>query len=292
MTAPKDEQAEAFTLDDIIKEFGSAAQDPAELNTAAASQPTDEAAVDSISPAQPESAEPAEPAEPVEEPSPADYGWFSIPLPLQYGLEFNPTVILSVLVLYLVAISEFIGISSTTAFVSVGRDATEAEIRSGMICDGCGSAFSSLFNALPNTSYCNSLGVIAVTGVASRYVIAIAGAMLVVISFFPKISAVINLIPYPVLGAVMLVIIGGVVTAGIETLLSVKFTQRNLAIIGVTLAVGVGFGLNASALSGLPFLLQTLLSGIPGAAIVGLVLNLVCPRRPEDKVTDESTVTT
>ncbi len=222
----------------------------------------------------------------------ADYGWFSIPLPLRYGLDFNPTVILSVLVLYLVAISEFIGISSTTAFVSTGRDATEAEIRSGMICDGYGSAFSSLFNALPNTSYCNSLGVIAVTGVASRYVIAIAGAMLVVISFFPKISAVINLIPYPVLGAVMLVIVGGVVTSGIETLHSVKFTQRNLAIIGVTLAVGVGFGLNASALSGLPFLMQTLLSGIPGAAIVGLVLNLVCPRRPEDKVTDESTVTT
>ena len=50
MTAPKDEQAEAFTLEDIIKEFGSAAQDPAELDTAAASQPTDEAAVDSISP--------------------------------------------------------------------------------------------------------------------------------------------------------------------------------------------------------------------------------------------------
>lgn len=72
MTAPKDEQAEAFTLEDIIKEFGSATQDPAELDTAAASQPTDEAAVDSISPAQPESAEPAEPAEPVEEPSPAD----------------------------------------------------------------------------------------------------------------------------------------------------------------------------------------------------------------------------
>ena len=72
MTAPKDEQAEAFTLEDIIKEFGSAAQDPAELDTAAASQPTDEAAVDSISPAQPESAESAEPAEPVEEPSPAD----------------------------------------------------------------------------------------------------------------------------------------------------------------------------------------------------------------------------
>ena len=42
MTAPKDEQAEAFTLEDIIKEFGSAAQDPAELDTAAASQPTDE----------------------------------------------------------------------------------------------------------------------------------------------------------------------------------------------------------------------------------------------------------
>ena len=157
-----------------------------------------------------------------------------------------------------------------------------------MICDGCGSAFSSLFNALPNTSYCNSLGVIAVTGVASRYVIAIAGAMLVVISFFPKVSAVINLIPYPVLGAVMLVIVGGVITSGIETLHSVKFTQRNLAIIGITLAVGVGFGLNSTALSGMPFLLQTLLSGIPGAAIVGLVLNLVCPRRPEDRISDEN----
>lgn len=72
MTALKDEQAEAFTLEDIMKEFGSAAQDPAELDTAAASQPADEAAVDSIVPAEPESAEPAEPAEPVEEPSPAD----------------------------------------------------------------------------------------------------------------------------------------------------------------------------------------------------------------------------
>lgn len=70
MTAPKDEQAEAFTLEDIIKEFGSAAQDPAELDTAA--QPADEAAAEPSAPAQPESAESAEPAEPVEGPAPVD----------------------------------------------------------------------------------------------------------------------------------------------------------------------------------------------------------------------------
>ena len=67
MTAPKDEQAEAFTLEDIIKEFGSAAQDPAEPDTAA--QPADEAAAEPSAPAQPES---AEPAEPVEGPAPVD----------------------------------------------------------------------------------------------------------------------------------------------------------------------------------------------------------------------------
>ena len=67
MTAPKDEQAEAFTLEDIIKEFGSAAQDPAEPDAAA--QPADEAAAEPSAPAQPES---AEPAEPVEGPAPVD----------------------------------------------------------------------------------------------------------------------------------------------------------------------------------------------------------------------------
>lgn len=70
MTAPKDEQAEAFTLEDIIKEFGSAAQDPAEPDAAA--QPADEAAAEPSAPAQPESAESAEPAEPVEGPAPVD----------------------------------------------------------------------------------------------------------------------------------------------------------------------------------------------------------------------------
>ena len=67
MTAPKDEQAEAFTLEDIIKEFGSAAQDPAEPDAAA--QPADEAAAEPSAPAQPESAEPVEGPAPVDTPA-------------------------------------------------------------------------------------------------------------------------------------------------------------------------------------------------------------------------------
>lgn len=207
--------------------------------------------------------------------------WFSIPIPLSYGVAFNWNSFGIVLVLYLASMMEFIGSTSATTEVAAGRGPTNEELRGGILCDGLGSSFSALFNSLPNVSYSNSVGLIAVTGVASRFVMAICGAILVVLGFFPKISAVLSIIPPAVLGGSMIVLFGMVTTAGIDILKNEKMTQRNMLILGVSLAIGISFGYNTSALVNLPSVVQILISGMPGTAITAMILNLVLPREKD-----------
>jgi len=116
------------------------------------------------------------------------------------------------------------------------------------------------------------------TGIMSRHVVTIAGAILVVCGLIPKIGATVASMPLPVLGGGVIVMFGMVAAAGMNMLTEVKMSRRNMIIISVSLSVGLGLNLVPSAVQHLPGIWKTLAtSAVAPTALLAVVLNLALP---------------
>ena len=204
--------------------------------------------------------------------------WFSFPRPLAYGLSFEPSAILIIGFAYIITSMETIGdISGTTE--SVGRQPRTEETQGGLVADGVMSAVAGIFNAFPNTSFSQNVGLISFTGVASRSVVGIAGVFLIVLGLVPKVAAVVSAMPNPVLGGAGVVLFGMIISIGLRMIAQgATLTQRNLTIIAVSLVIGVGVEWRSDALAQLPSEAQVLAtSGLIMGGVTALVLNAVLP---------------
>ena len=217
----------------------------------------------------------------------AEAGWFSLPTPLTYGVSFEPSAILLVGFAYVVTAMETIGdISGTTE--SVGRDPTVEETRGGLVADGTMSLIAGVFNAFPNTSFSQNVGLISFTGVASRFVVAIAGALLVVLGFIPKFAAVVAAMPAAVLGGAAIVLFGMIFSIGLRIIArNAALTRRNLTIVAVSVFLGLGVDIQSDAFTNFPPNVQIIAtSGIIVGGVTALVLNVLFPEDSDQ--TDDS----
>jgi len=158
----------------------------------------------------------------------------------------------------------------------VDRPADERTIEGGLRADTLGSALSPLFNGFANSAFAQNIGLVAMTKVRSRFVVATSGLILVVLGLCPVAASVISLVPLPVLGGAGIVLFGSVAASGIQTLASAAMEKGDNALI---VAAAVGIGLIPIAAPDfyhhLPKdLLVVLDSGISTGALVALVLNL------------------
>ena len=208
-----------------------------------------------------------------------NYAWFALPRPLAFGISFQLDAILPILILYFASMMEFVGCTTGVAFAVENRLPTDRELRRGNICDGLGSSFSALFNCAPNFSFSQNVGLISLTGVKSRFVVVYAGIILTVMAFVPKIAAIFTLIPYPVLGGACIMMFGMIVVSGIQVITSEKLHTRDTVVLAVSLGVGMGCYFDSSALAQLPSLVQTLLTGVAGTALIAILLNLLLPKK-------------
>lgn len=212
----------------------------------------------------------------------AETPWFALPRPMHFGIGFNWQPALIVMLLYLVTIVEFVGDTTTVVLMADDRMPTRQEYGRGILCDCLTSAFAGIFNSLPTISYSANIGLIGVTGVASRHVVGVAGIMLVFLGFCPKLAALFTLIPAPVIGGTTLVIFGIIATSGLSLLIKTRPTERDMMVIAVSLAVGLGFQFTPDALKDYPFFVSALINGIPGTAFTAVLLNLALPGRLKD----------
>jgi xanthine/uracil permease len=120
---------------------------------------------------------------------------------------------------------------------------------------------------MPNTSFSQNVGLIAMTGVMSRHVVSIGALFLIVCGLVPKVGAVIATVPIEVLGGGVIVMFGMVVAAGVSMLSDVDWNRRNMVIFAIALSLGLGLQLEPGALQHLP---ETLKVWRPPAS---------CPRR-------------
>ncbi|MEM8554071.1 MAG: nucleobase:cation symporter-2 family protein [Pseudomonadota bacterium] len=213
---------------------------------------------------------------------------FALPEPFRYGFEFNVAAILGFCLMAFVSAVETVGDVAGITKGGAGREATEEEITGATYADGVGSAFAGLFGSLPNTSFSQNVGLIAMTGVMSRHVVTIGAIFLIVCGLVPKVGAVIRTIPIEVLGGGVIVMFGMVGAAGVSMLSAVEWDKRNMVIFAISLSVGLGLQLEPGAVQHLPETARILMtSGLLPAAALAIILNLVLPVPLSDVSTEE-----
>jgi len=208
----------------------------------------------------------------------ASADWIALPSPLAIGLEFHLAAIIPVVLLSLVTVAESIGDIVGTTVGGMNREPTKKELSGGVIADGVASVFAAVFNAFPQISFSQNVGMVALTGVVSRYVVAIGGAFLLLAGLLPKLGNVISTIPNAVLGGAVLLMFGMIASAGIKMLSTVPFDKRNMVIIGASLTIAVGLPAQQGLYAELSANVQAMLeSGLIPGAITAILLNLILP---------------
>jgi NCS2 family nucleobase:cation symporter-2 len=208
----------------------------------------------------------------------AKASWITSITPLPYGFEFNLGAVIAVTLVSIVSAIETVGDASATAKAGAKREATDAEIAGATYADGLGTAVAGVFGGLPNTSFSQNVGIVGMTGIMSRHVVTIAGLIMIVCGLIPKVGAVIASMPLPVLGGGVIVMFGMVAAAGLNMLADVQMTRRNMIIIAVSLAFGLGLNLVPTAVQYLPGVIKVLAtSAVAPTALMAIVLNLILP---------------
>ena len=208
--------------------------------------------------------------------------WFAIPMPLQYGIEFNMAAIIGRCLISVVSAIETVGDISAIAKGGAGREASDKELAGGTYADGLGSAVAGIFGGLPNTSFSQNVGIVSMTGVMSRGVVTIGAIFLIICGFVPKIGAVVSSMPIEVLGGGVILMFGMVVSAGVSMLSTVNWTRRNMMILATSMSVGIGLQAVPKSMQHLPDTLGMLMtSGLLPVAVLAVVMNLVLPEDAE-----------
>ena len=206
--------------------------------------------------------------------------WFALPKVMPVKPIFDMRAIVPVLIMFIVTAVETIGDISGVMEGGLGREATDKELSGGVMCDGLGSSLAALFGVLPNTSFSQNVGLVTMTKVVNRMALACGAGVLILCGLFPKLAALISIMPQSVLGGAAVMMFSSIVVSGIQLITKEKLTGRNITIVSVALGLGYGLGANSDILRMLPDTMQLIFggSGIVPAAIVALVLNIVLPK--------------
>ena len=210
----------------------------------------------------------------------ADAKWFEIPRILPVKPVFDLRAILPVIIMFIVTAVETVGDISGVMEGGLNREATDKELSGGVICDGLGSSFAALFGVLPNTSFSQNVGLVAMTKVVNRIALATGAIFLILCGLCPKLAALVSIMPQAVLGGAAVMMFSSIVVSGIQLITKTPLTARNLTIVSVALGVGYGMGANTSILAHAPQLFQLVFggSGIVPAAMVAILLNILLPK--------------
>ncbi len=213
---------------------------------------------------------------------------FALPQPFKYGIDFTIAGVIGFSLMGFISAIETVGDVSGITRGGAGREATGREIQGATYADGFGTALAGCFGGLPNTSFSQNVGLIAMTGVMSRHVVTFGAIFLIISGLIPKVGAIIRTVPIEVLGGGVIIMFGMVVAAGISMLSDVVWNRRNMVIFAIALSVGLGLQLEPGAVQHLPDTLRILMtSGLLPAALIAMVLNLVLPVELSAESTEE-----
>nr|BBH86261.1 uracil permease [Thermosporothrix sp. COM3] len=202
--------------------------------------------------------------------------WFGITTPFRYGLPtFDLASIAAMTLVMLVTMAETTGDMIAVGDI-VGKRVSRRVLASGLRADGLSTMIGGVLNSFPYTAFAENVGLVSLTNVKSRFVVATTGVMLLVLGLFPKLGAVVAAIPAPVLGGAGIVLFGTVAAVGIKSLAKVDFSNHaNVMIVAVSLGVGMIPVGAPTFYHQLPDWLQIITnSGITAGCVAAIVLNI------------------
>ena len=219
-----------------------------------------------------------------------DAGWFAFPTILPVKPVFDVRAIIPVLIMFIVTAVETVGDISGVMVGGLGREATDEELSGGVMCDGLGSSLAAVFGVLPNTSFSQNVGLVTMTKVVNRMALSFGAVFLILCGLFPKLAALISIMPQSVLGGAAVMMFSSIVISGIQLITKEPLDGRNITIVSVALGLGYGLGANSAILAHLPQVFQLICgeSGIVPAAFVAIILNIILPKdKPVEKPDQE-----
>ena len=205
-----------------------------------------------------------------------DAAWFALVTPFHFGLPtFQVASIVSMLIVGLVIMTE-----TTGDMIAVGeiveKPVTRRQLADGLRADGLGTVIGGVFNTFPYTAFAQNVGLVSLTGVRSRWVATAAGVILVVLGLIPKVSAIVEGVPSAVLGGAGIALFGMVAASGIRTLTKVKFNNKNVLIVAISVGVALLPTVAPTIYDQFPQWFTLIFdSGISAGAITAILLNLL-----------------
>ena len=203
--------------------------------------------------------------------------FFAFPAPFAFGMPtFNTAAIISMFIVIIVTFAE-----TTADIIAVGEivdtKVDSKRIASGLRADMASSVIAPIFNTFTQSAFAQNVGLVAITGITSRFVVAAGGGILVVLGLLPILGRVAGAIPSAVLGGAGIVLFGTVAASGIRTLSKVDYRgNMNLLIVAVSITFGMLPVMKGDIYDAFPEWFQVIFhSGISSAAVMAIVLNIL-----------------
>ena len=218
--------------------------------------------------------------------------WISLPKPFAVGLEFNIEAIIAMTIMFIATTVETIGDISAIANGGLDREATDSELSGGVVADGVASFIGSIFGILPNTSFSQNVGLVAVTKVVNKFVIMTGAIFLILCGFCPKLSAVFSVMPQSVLGGAAVIMFAMIFVSGLQSLARERIDGRNGLIIALAIGIGVGIGNVPEVLDQMPTWVSNIFAqnGIIMTFVIATILNLILPKDIEEVKVSEKNI--
>jgi OHCU decarboxylase len=203
--------------------------------------------------------------------------WLGVTTPFYFGWpKFALAAILSMIVVMLITAVETTGDVFATGEI-VEKRIGKGDIARALRADGLATTIGGVLNSFPYTCFAENVGLVRLTRVKSRYVVAAAGVIMIVLGLLPKAAAIVAGIPHPVLGGAALAMFATVAVVGIQTLSRVDFhDHRNVVIVGTSLGLAMYVTAQPDVAQAVPQWAQIIFgSGITLGSITAILLNLV-----------------
>ncbi len=201
----------------------------------------------------------------------SEAAWFAVPN--FTAPEFNINAILFMLPVALAPAVEHVGDILSISNVTGKNYLKKPGLHRTMTGDGVATMAASMFGAPPNTTYSEVTGAVMLTKAFNPLIMTWAAIAAIILAWVGKLGAVLQTIPLPVMGGIMILLFGSIAAVGLNTLIKNQVDlhkSRNLIIVGVTLVFGIGgmaFGIGEFSLQGISL-----------CGIVAITLNLILPK--------------
>ncbi|CEF42783.1 xanthine/uracil permease [Acetobacter senegalensis] len=201
----------------------------------------------------------------------------TIARPFYFGLpSFHIVPIFSMIIVMIISMLETTGDVFATGAI-VKKSISEKDIACAIRADGVATAIGGILNSFPYTCFAENVGLVRLTQIKSRWVVAAAAVIMIVLGCIPKLAAIMACVPLPVLGGAALSMFATVAVVGIQTLTKVDFdNQNNMIIVGTSVGLGMLATAQPHIADNFPHWAQIVFgSGITLGSMSAMVLHLI-----------------